>query len=159
MTESSEVFEDPILECDPEASSELYAEAGVYTNAEHGATVLSALPTTFSYDTKNGTQTVTYMDIAAMIRVDGGTVFAHTSPFGDFNTRTERGQRSKCEEFLKNLGIWGRPSSEAEGLPVTVTVILEEYVKKADRLGEEELAQGKVPRKSHKNTITSIVLE
>ena len=155
MTESSDVFEDPILECDPEASAELYAPEGTYTNAEHDATVLSIGPRTF--ETKNGP--VSYMDISTMLRENGNVVFAHTEPFGDFNTRIEKGQRSKCEEFLKQLGMWGKPASEAEGLPVTVTVGLSQYVKKIDQLSQEELDQGVVPKQTHKNFIKNIVLE
>ena len=149
-------FEDPILTVDPEAADDLVAPEGVYTNEEHGAVVQSIQPRTF---TAKG-QPVSYLDIAVMLRPeDGGAIFAHTEPFGEFNCRTEKGQRSKAEEVLKNLGVYGQPASAAEGLPVTVTIGLREYVRNVDKLSEEEAARGAEPKMTKRNFIKNIVLE
>jgi len=154
---SEEVFEDPILTVDPEAAQELVADEGTYSNAEHGAVVQSIQKRSF---TAKGNE-VNYLDFAVMFRPNGvgQVVFAHSEPFGEFNTRTDPGQRSKAEEFLRSLGVYGKPASEAEGLPVTVTVGIREFVRRADQLSEEELAQGLEPKMSRRNYIKSVVLE
>ena len=151
---SEETFEDPIVTVDPESAEQFYAPEDVYTNVEHEATVFSLQHREFAAKGKP----VKYWDLAVTFRVDGNFVFAHTEPFGDHCTRSEKFQQSLWPQFVKALGIEGIPASQVEGMAVDVVIGVDTFVRKVDRLTEEELAEGNEPRQSHKNVIKNIML-
>lgn len=154
MSEEPYNDEAPIT-IDPESADSLVADEGIYTNTEHDAIVFSLQDRKF--DTVRGE--VSYWDLTVMFKIEGTNMFAHTVPFGEFNTRSEKFQQSKWPEFAGNLGLAGKLPSEAEGLPVTVTVGIQQFVRKADKLSQEELDAGHSPKQTRRNFIKNVVLE
>jgi len=150
-------MEDPILDVDPECDkSPVLPDGSTWTFAEHSAHIISIE----KVQPREGSKGREFIDIAVLIpNTDIGGVFVHTQMFGPCHTATAKNSRSSWKQFAGNLGIEGMRASEAKDLPVTVTVGINSYVAREDRLSQEQMDAGETPKKTERNYIKNIVAE
>jgi len=167
MSADNYLFDDEEFRPDPQCDEQPLLPEGTYTSSEHQARVLEVAPQKITWDSGS----VAFVSInTIIIDADQGAVFARSNAFGANHTQLGKRKGSCWAQFAANLKIdaapqegesvgdyWARIGEEAKDMPVTVTVGVNSYVRKEDRLSAEQRENGEEPRRTQKNFIRNIV--
>ena len=165
MSFDNAFFDDPEFDVDPECDAQPHLPEGTYTSMEHSCRIVGLAPR------KAGS--VSFVSLSVLIQhPEIGGVFARTTPFGRGHTQLGKNSGSMWPQFAGNLKIdayrqegesvgeyWTRIGEETKDMPVTVTVIVDSYTRKEDRLPQEALDRGETPRQTINNIITNVVAD
>ena len=166
MSFDSQLFDDPDFDVDPQCDAQPHVPEGTYTSDEHSCRIVSLVP-------RKAGETP-FVSISVLIQhPEVGGVFARSAAFGGGrHTQLGKNTGSMWPQFAANLKIdahrqngesvgdyWARIGMETKNMPVTVSVIVDSYVRREDRLPKEALDRGEEPHRTIQNIITNIVAE